>query len=204
MKRKLIFYYLLYLFVILLTGCDNIRYGIDTRLNGKWYTDITYTMYRPIDQLPPEIIDIINQNPDVNEIENVIINRETGMIEFEVVYKMELKLNNGKYEYINSSKGNYTTNNGIIKMKPTHVVFVEAVMGIGELYPNYTWHTKDEYKKLTKKDNTFGMGDIHSQEEYFSEEEINNMFSENIFNYYLNGNTLVFNNNGEITIYNRE
>jgi hypothetical protein len=191
------------IFGMTVVGCENdIKDEIDARLNGKWFTNITGTISICIDHLPPEYIALINQFPEIDEFPNFIVNRETGMAEMEIEYKMELELDNGKYEYRDSSKGTYTTNNGKITMRTTHVCFAYAsIIDSEAIVPEYKWYTKNELKTVSKNGDS-NMGDI--EVEYFTEEEINNMFSEETFNYSVNGSTLILNNNGEITIYNKD
>ena len=177
-------------FGLLVIGCENdIKDEIDARLNGKWIAYIEITINIPVEHLPP---DYINQFPDL------YINEETGMAEVEREYKMELEFNNGLYEYSNSSKGTYSTNNGKITMKTTHVYSGTILFDLSNINViNQGWYTKDELKTLPK---SISLGEV----EYFSDEEINNMFSEQIFNYSVNGNTLLFNSNGEIITFTRE
>jgi hypothetical protein len=184
-------------------GCENgIKNEIDARLNGKWFTNITVTISVRIDHLSPEYIELINKFPEINEFPNFIVNRETGMVETEIEYKIELELDNGKYEYKDNSKGTYTTNNGKITMRTTRVCFAYAsIIDSETIVPEYKWYTKNELKTVPKNGDS-NMGEI--EVEYFTDEEINNMFSERTLNYSVNGSTLILNNNGEITTYNRE
>jgi hypothetical protein len=190
-------------FGTVLFGCDtDIKDEFDIRLNGKWISYITFTMSTPINNLPSHIIDLINQFPDINEFPDFYVNRETGMVEYEVEYKMELECNNGLFEYKNSSKGTCITNNGKLTMKTTHIYALSyPYFSDGDaISPVLKWYQKNEF--IPKS--VFSSGDGEYEIEYFSDEEKNNMFSERKYEYIISGNTLTFNFNGEIIIYNRE
>jgi len=174
------------IFAILSIGCaHDINDETDARLNGKWVAYIELTVSIPINSLPP---DYINQFPDLN------VDEETGMVEMEIEYKMELELNNGKFEYIDRSKGTYITNNEKITMKTTHVYFGYPSFDAETITVNPQWYTKNELKILTK-----------NTSEYLSDEEIDNMFPENTYDYSVNGNTLIIINfTEEITTFTRD
>ena len=172
---------------LLVIGCENdINDEIDIRLNGNWIAYVKTVMNIPINQLPPHIIELINQSPDTNEFPGFYVNRETGMVQIEVEYKMEYIFNNGKYEYINSSKGTYVTNNGKIIMKMTHIYYGTLLTDTNTVIANLDWYTRDELKAIPKSSSVSG------DEEYFSEEEINNLFSEKTISYSIKNNILIF------------
>jgi len=176
------------MFGIFVFGCDNdIKEEFDARLNGKWIAYIKVTLDIPIEHLPP---DYINQFPDI------IINEETGMVEVEVEYRMELELKNGQFEYIDNSRGIYFTNTGKITMKTTHRYW----SNLNDPNWEFKWYTKDEFKTVPKSISSGVVDNI----EYYSDEEINNIFSINTYDYSINGNILVFNFNGEIITFNRK
>jgi hypothetical protein len=179
------------IFAILSIGCaHDINDETDARLNGKWVAYIELTVSIPINSLPP---DYINQFPDLN------VDEETGMVEMEIEYKSELELNNGKFEFINSSKGTYITHNEKITIKTTHVCFGYPSLDSDSITIDYRWYTKNELKTLPKYSSLSG------EEEYFSDEEINNMFVENTYNYSVNGNTFIIHNFiNEITTFTRD
>ena len=172
---------------LLVIGCENdINDEIDIRLNGNWIAYVKTVMNIPINQLPPHIIELINQSPDTNEFPGFYVDRETGMVQIEVEYKMEYIFNNGKYEYINSSKGTYVTNNGKIIMKMTHIYYGTLLTDTNTVIANLDWYTRDELKAIPKSSSVSG------DEEYFSEEEINNLFSEKTISYSIKNNILIF------------
>jgi hypothetical protein len=91
-----------------------------------------------------------------------------------IQYYNEVKLDNGKFEmYERGIKGTYTTKDGKITGKPTHI-----------LYSGSKWYTKDDLKRLVKEMGYSGAILVQA------EAEIEEMFKPQTAAYSIKGNTL--------------
>jgi hypothetical protein len=88
--------------------------------------------------------------------------------------QIEVKLENGKFEYSSMMKGTYTTASGKLTMKVTHMY--GDMMGLES-----KWYSKDELKTA--------MGQTGIPDEYI-EESVAEIFTEQTGNYTLSGDTL--------------
>ena len=168
---------------ILIIGCDNdLNENIDTKINGNWYTIIKSMWNIPINNFP------FANLPEDYSIENYLINEETGMVEIEIEFKMKIKFNNGLFEYTNGgSKGTYTTNNGNIKMKTTHVRYWRVIVEDGMMTLDPKWYTKNEIKNIPINEQI----NVNIEMGYLSDEQIKKLFSENIYKYYFDNDSLI-------------
>ena len=84
---------------------------------------------------------------------------------------LELKFNNGNFEFSEYQKGTYTTSGGNITMTPTYI------------YEKSKWNTKDEMRTILQEEGLMHNKDI--------EEMLNQMFSSQTGPYVIKGGTLI-------------
>jgi len=119
-----------------------------------------------------------------------------------ITYNQEIRFNNGNYEITSISKnehnffkGTFTTNNGILIFRKTHIMFIGGSISSHLGLEEATWHTQNEYMTSYKN---FMIGLGSSQE--VANRTVESMNELTPWNYYIVVNSLILSftkDNGE-------